>query len=107
MRESATQRAEEMEAVFWGYLQSTDVLDSDGRYVGILRGIMIANNWTIPDVIIEVNNNILDELGVDYNPMLDVALVNLPTQYVESVGDVVQLTDNVASLKGKVSMYFV
>jgi sporulation protein YlmC with PRC-barrel domain len=99
-------KTEMMGAVYWGYLQSKDVLDSDGRYVGILRGILIDNKWTIPEVVIEVNKSILDELGVDYDPLFDVALVNLPTEYVKNVGDIVQLTGNVASLKGFVKLYF-
>ena len=94
-----------MEVVFWGYLQSKDVLDSNGRYVGLLRGIMIDNKWTIPAAIIEVNPDVMDELGVVYDPVLETGLVNLPTQYVKSVGDVVQLTDDVASLKGFVNLY--
>jgi len=102
----AESKTEMLGAVYWGYMQSKDVLDSSGRYVGILRGIMIDNKWTIPEVIIEVNKGILDEFGVDYDPLFDVALVNLPTEHVKNVGDVVQLTDNVASLKGIVKLYF-
>ncbi len=98
-------RTEEMEVVYWGYLQSKDVLDGTGRYVGRLRGIMIDDKWTIPAAIIEVNHDILDELGIETS-IFDVALVNLPTEYVKNVGDVVQLTDDVASLKGFVKLYF-
>ena len=105
MQKSATSKTEEMEIITWGLLQSKDVLDGSGNYVGRLRGIMIDDKWTIPNVIIEVNHDILDEFGIETS-VLDVALVNLPSQYVKNVGDVVQLTDDVASLKGFAKLYF-
>jgi molecular chaperone DnaK (HSP70) len=103
--ETATRESESVQTIYWGYLESKDVLDTNGEYVGVLRGILIADNWTIPEVVIEVNEDVLDEMGVE-TPLFSDALVNLPSRYVRNGSDVVQLTENVASLKEAAKPYF-
>jgi sporulation protein YlmC with PRC-barrel domain len=106
MQETATEKTETKGLVYWGYLESKDVMDSNGKFVGVMRGIVIDNNWTIPKVVIEVKKNILDELGIE-KPLLSVALVELPSEYVRNGTDMVQLTGDVNSLKWKAELSFV
>lgn len=91
--------------VYWGYLQSKDVLDVNGKFVGVMRGFVIDGNWTIPKVVIEVGDNILDEMDIKRS-LLETALVELPSEYVRNGIDVIQLTGDVDSLKGKANLYF-
>ena len=105
MQETAKEKAETKGLVYWGHLESKDVLDPNGRFVGILRGFVITSDWTIPKVVIEVNRSILDELGIE-KPLLSVALVELPTEFVRNGTDVAQLTGDVNSLKWKAELYF-
>lgn len=92
--------------VFWGHLASRDIITADGRKVGVARGILIDKDWTIPQIVVEVDRNILDEVGLEMkHRVINVALVNLPTSYVEVAADVVRLNTNLAGLKGKVNVY--
>jgi sporulation protein YlmC with PRC-barrel domain len=89
----------------WEYVKSMDVYTKDGRNVGITRGILIdPDNWTVPQLVFEVNVNILEELDIEI-PLLKVDLVNIPTSLVKEVSNVVLLNSDFHSMKGVVSLY--
>jgi sporulation protein YlmC with PRC-barrel domain len=91
----------------WGYIKSMDVYTKDGRNVGTTRGVLIdPDNWTVPQLVVEVNVNILEELDIEI-PFLKVDLVNVPTSLVKEVSNVVLLNSDFHSLKGVVSLYTV
>ena len=92
--------------VYWGHTGSNEVLDSNGRKVGIVRGFLIDKNWMISQLVIEVKKEILDEVGIEpKHKVMDVMLVHLPSSYVDVASDVVRLNTDFRSLKGKVNLY--
>jgi hypothetical protein len=92
--------------VFWGHLASREVITGDGRKVGVARGILIDKDWKISQIVVEVKKEILDEVGIEMkHSVINVAMVNLPTSYVEVAADVVRLNTDLAGLRGKVQVY--
>ena len=71
MEQVGKQSPEMAGLVFWGHLASRDVITNDGRKVGVARGILIASDWTIPEIVVEVNRNILDEVGIEQKHKID------------------------------------
>ncbi len=107
MKEVEKHAGPEMAAlVYWGHTGSRDVLDSNGRKVGIVRGFLINKDWMISQLVVEVKKEILDEAGIEQkHKVLNVALVHLPSSYVDVASDVVRLNTDFRSLKGKVDLY--
>lgn len=106
MRESTTEVTDIKALYFWGNVEPREVITKDGKDVGIVRGILVdTKNWTIPHLVVEVNNKTLDEFEIK-KPLLSVALINLPTKYVQSVSDVVTLKTNIGSMSGDVNIYY-
>jgi hypothetical protein len=92
--------------IFWGHTASREVIDSNGRKLGIVRGFLVDKNWMISQLVIEVKKEILDEVGFEQkHKVLNVALVNLPSSYVDVASDVVRLNTAFNSLRGKVHLY--
>ncbi len=92
--------------VFWGHVASKEVVDSNGRKLGIVRGFLVDKDWMISQLVIEVKKEILEEAGFEQkHKVLNVALVHLPTSYVDVASDVVKLNIDFNSLKGKVWPY--
>ena len=92
--------------VYWDYPESRDVITRDGKNIGVVRGFLIDTDWKIPNLVVEVRREILDEAGIEQkHKIINVALVNLPTSYIDVASDVVQLNTDLASLKGKVQPY--
>ena len=107
MKEVEKQAGPEMAAlVYWGHTGSRDVVDSNGRRVGIVRGFLIDKDWMISQLVVEVKKEILNEVGFEQkHKVLNVALVNLPSSYVDAASDVVKLNTDFNSLRGKVQLY--
>ena len=104
--EEVKKQAPGMAPVYWGHLASRDLLDSNGREIGVVRGILVDKDWTIPQIVVEAKKEILDEVGIEpKHKVMDVMLVNLPTSYVDVASDVVRLNTDFRSLKGKVKLY--
>lgn len=117
MQESTTA----MKNIELGKLDSRDVYSEDGRLVGVLKGILVDTaGWTVPQLVVEVNKKVLDDLNLT-KPMLSTyvnvhsphvksfmdelnlkkpgtVLVNVPTTHVRSISDVVQLSSDLASV---------
>ena len=107
MKEVEKQAGPEMAAlVYWGHTGSREVVDNNGRKVGIVRGFLIDKNWMISQLVIEVKKEILDEIGFEpKHKVMDVELVHLPSRYVDVASDVVRLNTDFRSLKGKIDIY--
>jgi sporulation protein YlmC with PRC-barrel domain len=110
-----------------GKLDSRDVYSEDGRLVGVLKGILVDTAaWTVPQLMVEVNKKVLDDLNLK-KPMLSAyvnvnspnvksfmddlnlrkpgtVLVNVPTTHVRSVSDVVQLSSDLASVASVITI---
>jgi sporulation protein YlmC with PRC-barrel domain len=73
-----------------GRLESRDVITDDGRLIGVLKGILVDTTaWTVPQLVVEVNKNVLDEIKMQ-KPMLSTFAVNvptLPTNYFKKIMD--------------------
>ena len=124
MQESATATTKNTELL---KIDSRDVLTDDGRRVGVLKGILVDTAaWTVPQLVVEVDKNALDELKLK-KPMLSTVwnisdprvknfldelklkkpgtmLVNVPTTHVRSISDVVQLNTDLASVSSVVTI---
>ncbi len=104
MEESVTRR-KSLVLFHWGYIKSMDVYTRDGKNVGLARGILIdPENWTVPQIVVEVDVNILEELNIEI-PLVKETLVNIPTSYVKEVSNVVLLNSDFDSMKDVVSLY--
>ena len=59
-----------MKNIELGKLDSRDVYSEDGRLVGVLKGILVDTaGWTVPQLVVEVNKKVLDDLNLT-KPML-------------------------------------
>jgi sporulation protein YlmC with PRC-barrel domain len=87
MMQETTTTTENLEL---GELESRDIITDDGRRIGVLKGILVDTTaWTVPQLVIEVNKKILDEIKIK-KPMLSTVLVNvptLPTNYLKDILD--------------------
>ncbi len=107
MRETEESKTKRKRLVLfhWRYIDSMDVYTKDGRNVGLARGILIdPENWTVQQIVVEVNVNILEELNIEI-PLVKEPLVNIPTSYVKEVSNIVLLNSDFASMKDVVSLY--
>lgn len=87
-----------------GCIESRDVITTDGRNIGTLKGAWLdLSNWTVTSLIIDLNKEVVSELNVK-KPMLRTASVTIPTKYVSNVSDVVQLNTDVATLSTAISV---
>lgn len=81
-----------------GDLSEREVITSDGRVIGKLKGAWLDTaNWSVSSLIIDLNKEVVDELNVK-KPMLRTARINLPVNFVKNVSDVVQLNTDMTSL---------
>ncbi|KQM12061.1 hypothetical protein AOA80_04655 [Methanomassiliicoccales archaeon RumEn M1] len=85
-----------------GDLEDRDVITSDGRVIGQLKGAWIdTNNWQVASLVIDLRKEVVDELNIK-KPVLKAARINLPTSYVQRVADVVQLNTDMSGLAASV-----
>ena len=82
-----------------GCLKEKDVISKDGKKIGIMIGADIdTTNWSVPTIRVEVDKDIVKELGLEKS-MMKSTKIKLSTGLIEVVGDIVQLTLNVKSLR--------
>ena len=104
-QESTTETKEQL--LYIGYLESKDVLTTDGRLGGFLRALLIdPKNWTVASMVVEVDRDILEEVGIK-KPLLDRALVDIPAKFVKGASDVIQLNEDLEKMRGSVNLYWV
>jgi sporulation protein YlmC with PRC-barrel domain len=76
-----------------------DVISKDGRKVGALVGVNVdTKTWTVHAIVVEVNKEIIEELHIKKS-MLKLPKVNLKTDLVAVVGDIVHLNVDLKNLK--------
>jgi sporulation protein YlmC with PRC-barrel domain len=76
-----------------------DVISHDGRKIGVLVGVNIdTKTWTVHAIVVEVNKDIIEELQVKKS-MLKLPRINLKTDLVGVVGDIVHLNVDLKNLK--------
>jgi len=76
-----------------------DVISHDGRKIGVLVGVNIdTKTWTVHAIVVEVNKEIIEELHVKKS-MLKLPRINLKTDIVGVVGDIVHLNVDLKNLK--------
>jgi len=76
-----------------------DVISHDGRKIGVLVGVNIdTKTWTVHAIVVEVNKDIIEELQVKKS-MLKLPRINLKTDIVGVVGDIVHLNVDLKNLK--------
>ena len=81
-----------------GCIEGRDVITTDGRDIGNLAGAWLdVSTWTVTSLIVELDKTVVDELNVK-KPMLRTARVNIPTNYVRNIADVVQLNTDISTL---------
>jgi sporulation protein YlmC with PRC-barrel domain len=81
-----------------GCIEDRDVITTDGRNIGSLTGAWIdIGTWSVTSLVVELNKDVVDELNVK-KPILRTAKVNIPTNYVKNISDVVQLNTDVPTL---------
>jgi sporulation protein YlmC with PRC-barrel domain len=81
-----------------GCIEDREVITTDGRNIGTLTGAWVdLGTWTVTALIVELNKDVVDELNVK-KPALRTAKVNIPTNYVKNIADVVQLNADVPTL---------
>ncbi|HOL07909.1 MAG TPA: PRC-barrel domain-containing protein, partial [Methanomassiliicoccaceae archaeon] len=86
-----------------GEIEERDVITRDGRIIGHLKGAWIdTSNWTISSLIIDLKKDVVDELNVK-KPILKAARINLPTNYVQRVADVIQLNVDMSGLSASLA----
>ncbi|NLI74360.1 MAG: hypothetical protein GX369_06290 [Euryarchaeota archaeon] len=86
-----------------GHLDERDVITSDGRLIGQLKGAWIdTNNWSVSSLIIDLKKESVDELNVK-KPVLKAARINLSTNHVKRVADVIQLNVDMSGLSTSIS----
>jgi sporulation protein YlmC with PRC-barrel domain len=104
MRDSSTEMANRLDLVYWAHMESREAITIDGRMVGIVRGILIdPTTWTIPLLVVEARKGIMEELNIE--KPLQSSLVTIPTSYVKSISDVVELNTDLASMGGTVKIF--
>lgn len=76
-----------------------DVISHDGRKIGVLVGVNIdTKTWTVHAIVVEVNKEIIEELQVKKS-LLKLPRINLKTDLVGVVGDIVHLNVDLKNLK--------
>jgi sporulation protein YlmC with PRC-barrel domain len=76
-----------------------DIISHDGRKIGVLVGVNIdTKTWTVHAIVVEVNKDIIEELHVKKS-MLKLPRINLKTDLVGVVGDIVHLNVDLKNLK--------
>jgi sporulation protein YlmC with PRC-barrel domain len=82
-----------------GCLKEKNVITKDGKMIGTLIGADIETaSWSVPTIRIEVDKDIIRELGLEKS-MMKSTKIKLSTGLIELVGDIVQLSVNLKSLR--------
>jgi sporulation protein YlmC with PRC-barrel domain len=82
-----------------GCLKERSVITKDGKMIGNLIGADIeTENWSVPTVRIEIDKDFIKELGLEKS-MMKSTKIKLSTGLIELVGDIVQLSVDLKSLK--------
>jgi sporulation protein YlmC with PRC-barrel domain len=80
-------------------LHEKDVLTTDGRLVGTLRGARIdPATWTVTRLIVDLKDDVADELDLEKS-IIRTVTVNFPVAHVKAFSDVVLLDIGLASLR--------
>ncbi|MDW5562635.1 MAG: hypothetical protein SA339_05350 [Methanomassiliicoccus sp.] len=105
MQETTTATTKPMDLIFWEHSVTKEVYTNDGRLMGTLKGILVDPvAWTIPQLVIEVNKDVLEELNLKKH-MFSTVLVSMPSSYAMGASDVMQLNTNLAAIKGVIKIY--
>lgn len=83
-----------------GCMEPREVVTTDGRVIGhLLGGWVDPTTWTMTDLVMELDKRAIDELAVKKR-VLRSSKVRVPTSYVATFSDVVQLNTDIGSLSG-------
>ena len=82
-----------------GFVDQKDIVTKDGKKVGMLVGANVDTaDWTVPTILVEVNKDLVLDLGLQKS-MLKSPKVNISTDLVEVVGDIIHLNIDLNGLK--------
>jgi sporulation protein YlmC with PRC-barrel domain len=85
-----------------GCVEHRDVITKDGRKIGTLVGATIeTSDWTVPTFHLEVAKGVAEEFRLKTSLMKG-AKISLPTSFIGTIGDVIQLNVEMEELKEKV-----
>jgi|UPI00036784DC sporulation protein YlmC with PRC-barrel domain len=81
-------------------MEPREVLTTDGRVIGnLLGGWIDPSNWTVSDLVIELDKRAVEELAVKKHALRS-SKVRIPTSRVKIFSDVVQLDADIGTLSG-------
>jgi sporulation protein YlmC with PRC-barrel domain len=87
-----------MRVVYEEALSGRSVIDSTGRAIGEIVGLIIdAESWHIEALRVKLNRNVMEEIDAPH-ATFRAARLDIPTQFVESVSDAVMLRGPIGSL---------
>jgi len=94
-------RSKDLGLVYWGRVEAKQAVSSDGKMIGLVRGILVdPKTWTIPYLVAEGNKDALEKLSIQGGD-----LVTIPTRFVKSVSYMVELNTDLTSMIGAISEY--
>jgi len=97
-------RTEDLGLVYWGRVEAKEAVTSDGKLIGLVRGILIdPKTWTIPSLVVEGDKDALVKLNIEKPQGGE--LVTIPTRFVKNVAYMVELNVDLASLTGGISRF--
>jgi len=80
-------------------LRGRTVISADGNAIGSLAELFInSSDWRVESIRIELHKDIADRIGAT-RTLLHRGTIELPVSFIQSVGDAVVLTIDVANLR--------
>jgi sporulation protein YlmC with PRC-barrel domain len=80
------------------------IVSAKGEIMGEVDGLEVdSTNWQVTHLHVSLSKDATIELGLK-KPMLSKAVINLPTNLVVSVGEVVTLKDSIKNLRDVVKL---
>ena len=80
-------------------LRGRTVISADGNAIGILVELFISSSdWRVESIRIELKKDIADRIGAS-RTLLHRGTIELPVSFIQSVGDAVVLSIEVAKLR--------
>lgn len=88
-----------MRAVYEEALSGRSVIDSSGRSVGEVVGLLIdSETWRIEALRIKLHKDVTDEIGASHGTFR-AARLDVPTSFIHNVSDAVVLSGPIGTLQ--------
>jgi sporulation protein YlmC with PRC-barrel domain len=79
-------------------LRGRTVISADGKAIGSLVALFISSDWRVESIRIALQKDIADRIGAS-RTLLHRGTIELPANYIQSVGDAVVLSIDVEKLR--------